>query len=146
MKFKFLSKSPDFNFQAFGKNLHECFENSALALTKIICKRPIKSKMSRGIKVYGKDSKNLLYNFLEKVLTLAEVYDFLISDIKSLKIFGTGSLRKRKYELDVEFHGDDIKNYPMDFDVEEITIRSLSLDQERVKGETKFVSEVVVRV
>ena len=146
MKFKFLSHTADIKFQAFGENLEECFKNAALALTNIICKQKIKPIKNKIIKIYGRDLENLLYNFLEEILILRDVYDLIISDVK-LKITGTGEkLKKRNYELEAEFSGDYIKNYKTELDVKAVTYNDMFIASKRVKGKTIFTCQVVVDV
>jgi len=149
-KFKFLPHTADIKFQAFGNSLEECFENAALALTNITCKKKIKSLKSKKIKVYGRDLENLLYNFLEEILILRDVYDLLISKIKKIKIKGTGGLKKRNYELEAEFSGDNLKNYNTELDVKAITYNDMFIGQEKTnnktKNKTRFTCQVVVDV
>ncbi|MEK6830805.1 MAG: archease [Nanoarchaeota archaeon] len=145
-KFKFLPHTADIKFQAFGKDLEECFKNGAFAVTNIICKQKIKPIKNKKIKVYGRDLENLLYNFLEEILFLIDVYDLLISDIK-LKIIGTGAeLKKRKYELEAEIYGDNIKKYNTELVVKAITYNNMFIKSEKIKGKTVFTCQVVVDV
>ena len=146
MKFKFLPHKEHIKFQAFGKDMNECFENSALALINIITKEKIKPIKTKKIKIYGKDSKNLLYNFLEEILILINVYHLLTTEIKSLKIIGSGSnLRKRKYELEATILGDNIKNYKTK-EIKSVTYKEMSIHQEIINGKFTFVCQVVVDV
>ena len=80
-KYKFLEHTADIKFQAFGKDINEAFENSALALTNIIYKEKIKATEKISIKIKAKDLKSLLYDFLGKILFHLEVDDFLLSNI-----------------------------------------------------------------
>ncbi len=145
-KFKFLPHTADIKFQSFGEDLEECFKNAALAMTNIICKEKTKPLKKQKIKVYGKDIKNLLYNFLEELLFLIDVYDLLLSDIK-LKIIGTGEqLKKRKYELEAEVYGDDIKKYTTDLAVKAVTYNEMFIKSEKINGKTIFTCQVVVDV
>lgn len=146
MKFKFLPHKEHIKFQSFGKDLNECFENAALALSNIITKEKVKSTKTKKIRVQGKNSRNLLYNYLEEILILIDVYDLLISNIKSIKILGSGpNLMKRKYELEAEIMGDDIKNYKTK-EIKSITYKEMSIHQEVIKGKFTFVCQVVVDV
>ena len=134
MKFKFFHDG-GVKFQSFGKTLDESFKNSALALTNNICKRHIKSLKNRKVRVYARNLDKLLSNFLERILVLVEVYDFLISDVKSLRVFGVGNdLRKRRYELEAEFSGDDVENYGVDFDTKRISCADVFVTQKNIKG------------
>lgn len=145
-KFKFLPHTADIKFQAIGEDLEECFKNAALALTNIICKEKVKSLKKQKIKVYGRDIENLLYNFLEEILFLIDVYDLLLSDVE-LKIIGVGEqLKKRKYELEAEIYGDDIKKYTTELAVKAVTYNEMFIKSEKIKGKTIFTCQVVVDV
>lgn len=145
-KFKFFPHTADIMFQAYGNSLEEGFKNSVLALTNVICKQKIKPLKNKKIIVYGRDLENLLYNFLEEVLILRDVYDFLVSELKGIKIIGAGGLKKRNYELEAEFWGDNIKNYKTELDVKAITYNDMFIKSEISNGKNRFVCQVVVDV
>jgi len=147
-KFKFLPHTADIKFQAFGENLEECFENAGLALINIIYKDTIKAKQKKTIRVKGMDKEGVLYNFLEEFLYLLEVGEFLISEIKNIKIGSSFKIRnkKKKYEitLTAEVYGDDIKNYKAETHVKAITYNDMFVKHDlRTK---KFICQVVVDV
>ena len=86
-KFKFLEHTADVKFRAFGRNVQEVFENSALALKETICgKIKIKENKERIIKVNGKDFESLLYNFLEEIIFLLDAENFIICKIDKIEI------------------------------------------------------------
>jgi SHS2 domain-containing protein len=134
-KFKFLEHTADVKFQAFGKNIEEAFDNSALALKEIICgKIKIKKKKEKRIKVMGKDFESLLYNFLEKIIYLLDAENFLISGIKEIEI--------KNLELKAIIAGDDASNYKFTNNVKAVTYNEMFIKKE--KG--KWTSQVVVDV
>ncbi len=135
MKYKFLEHTADIKFRAFGKNLEEVFENSAYALTKVICDDKIKGGKILKIKVKGKDFENLLYEFLEEILFLFETKNFLLSKIKKIKI-------DKNKNLTAEFSGDDSENYQLHAHVKAATYNEMFVK----KIGKKFVSQVVVDV
>lgn len=149
-KYKFLSHTADIKFQAFGNDLEQCFANAGLALVNIICKDKIEAKRKKIIRVKGKDKENLLYNFLEEFLYLFEVGEFLVSEIKNIKIESLFKIRNKKknYEmrLTAEVYGDDVKNYEADTHVKAITYNDMFVKQENIKGKKRFVCQVVVDV
>jgi len=134
MKYKFLEHTADVKFQAFGKNLEEVFENSAYALTKVICEDEIKGRKNLKIKVKGKDFENLLQEFLEEILFLFETKNFLISKVEKIKI--------KDKKLEAEFIGDDAKNYELRTHVKAVTYNEMFVK----KIGKKFVSQVVLDV
>ena len=174
MKFRFLEHTADIKFQSFGKTLEEAFENAALALQEVITKGiKIKSIIKKKIEVEGKDKEALLYNFLEEFLFLLDAEDFLLSEIKSIKIIGisinnkskkinnnTNKLIKNKaeadeennrslynYKLTAEITGDKASNYKFTNNAKAITYNEMFVKKEKIgKGKFKYICQVVVDV
>ena len=140
MKYKFIPHTADIKFQAFGKDLEECFENSALALTNIMYKNKVKPVIRKKIKLENRDLKNLLHDFLSELLFYRDVDDFIVGSVK-VKILGAG-IRKRIYKLTAELHGDDISKYKTELDVKAITYHDMFIKQER----EKFICQIVVDI
>ena len=86
MKYKFLEHTADIKFQAFGENIEEVFENSALAMFNAMYGGKVKEKKSFKINVKGKDFESLLYNFLEEILFLFDSENFFMAKVKNIKI------------------------------------------------------------
>ncbi len=137
MKFKFLEHTADIKFRAFGKTLEEAFKNSALALVNIMYKGKIESNIKKKIEVKGKDKEALLYNFLEEFLFLLDSENFLLSDIKKIKI-----KKNKEYSLEAEILGDNVKNYETGLDIKAITYNEMFVKKEK----NKFICQVVVDV
>jgi SHS2 domain-containing protein len=135
MKFKFLEHTADIKFQAFGKNLNEAFENSALATFNAMYPEKIAAKIKKSIKVKGKDIESLLYNFLEELIVLLDSKNFFLSNC-NVKI------NKEKLELKAELVGDNAKNYSIGLDVKAITYNEMFVK----KGKEMWVCQVVIDV
>jgi len=102
MKYEFLEHTADVKFRAFGKTLDECFENSILAVSKIIAKEnKIQQTKTKNMKVKGTDKKSLFYNFLEELIVLVE-QGFVIAE---------GKVKIKGNNLDATLLGDDTPNY-----------------------------------
>jgi len=139
MKYKFLEHTADVKFQAFGKSLEEAFENSAYALKEAISgKIKIKSRIKKKIKVEGKDSENLLYNFLEEILFLLDAENFLLDKVKKIKISGR--------KLEAELVGDKAENYRFSNEVKAITYNEMFVKKIKGKGKDKFIIQAVLDV
>ena len=141
MKYKFFPHTADVKFQAYGKKLKECFENSALALTNIMYKKKVKSVIRKKFTVKSKDIKGLLYDFLSELIFYRDVDDFIISDVK-VEILGTSKLKKRFYKLTAELRGDDLSKYKTELDVKAITYYDMFVKQEN----GRFICQVVVDI
>jgi SHS2 domain-containing protein len=135
MKYKFLEHTADVKFQAFGKNIEEVFENSALALKEAICgKKKIKVIKEKVIKVKGKDFESLMYKFLEEILYLLDSSNFLISKIKEIKI--------KNLKLEAVISGDNAKNYWFTNNVKAVTYNEMFIKRKK----DSWVSQVVLDV
>lgn len=136
MKFKFLPHTADIKFQAFGKNLKEVFENSALALSNTIYEGKIKEKKKFKITAQGNDLESLLYNFLEEFLVLFDSENFLLSKIKELKF------DEDKLKIEAEVTGDDVINYETSMHIKAITYNEMFVK----KKDNKWISQVVLDI
>ena len=141
MKYKFLKHTADVKFQAYGKNLEEAFENSAMALKETIAgKTKVKCVEEKEIKVKGKDKENLLYEFLEEFLYLLDSEDFVLAEVKSLMINTLKGTSENKLAAIVV--GDRASSYKFTNDVKAITYNQMFVKK---KG-NKFICQVVVDV
>ncbi len=148
-KYKFLEHTADVKFQAFGKSVKEVFENSASALKETIApKIKVKSKIKKNLAVEGTDFESLLYNFLEEFLYLLDAEDFLLSEIKDLKISSVkkGGLKGNKenghLKLKAVVLGDKASNYKFTNDVKAITYNDMFVKN----TDGKWVAQVVLDV
>ncbi len=135
-KFEFLEHTADIKFRAFGKTLEEVFENSALALFNVLYGKKIKEKKSYKIKAKGRDFESLLYSFLEEFVVLFDSKNFLPYKIKKLK------LDEKKFEIEAEVVGDDIKNYNADVHVKAITYHNMFVKKAKDGWEAQVVVDV----
>jgi len=138
MKFKFLEHTADIKFQAFGNNIKEVFENSALALKKTICKLKIQEKQEKKIKAKGKDFESLLYDFLEEFLYLLDAEDFLLAKIKKIEISKSGG----HMILNAIVVGDKASNYDFTNQVKAITYSDMFVKKQK----DKYTAQVVLDV
>ena len=99
-RFVFLPHTADIKFRAFGKNLNEVFENSALAFTSVLHDGKIKKDVNKKFLIKGNDLEALMFRFLEEILFLFETEGFLISNIKV-------KLSDDKKNLKVEAFGEE---------------------------------------
>lgn len=135
-KFEFLEHTADVKFQAFGKSVEKVFENSALAMIKVITNQKIKKKIKKDIKVKGKDLEGLLYNFLEEILFIMDTEAFVLSAVRKLKI------DIKNFELKAELVGDFSKNYEFHLDIKAITYNEMFVRKEK----KSWISQVVLDV
>mgnify|MGYP001613985951 CR=1 FL=1 len=132
MKYKYLDHTADIKFQAFGNSLEEVFSNSAYAMIKVICKERVKEKITKKIKLKGIDKKSLLYNFLDELLFLLNTKNFILSNVKEIKI--------KNNKLTATLVGDDLKNYKSGLDVKSVTYNDMIIN------EKPFMIQVVLDI
>jgi len=139
-KFKFLEHTADIKFQAFGKNLNELFENSALALKEVMTEDKIKEKTTESIflNVDGKGEEGALHEFLEELLFLFETRGFLLSKIKKISVKQDDG----EYFIEAEISGDKAENYKISDHVKAVTYNDMFVKKEK----SRWVSQVVLDV
>ena len=135
-KFKFFKHTADIKFKAFGKTINEVFENSALALFRVLYDGTVKEERIYKIKAKGNDLESLMYNFLEEFLILFDSRNFLPCKIKNFK------LNEKKLKIVAEVSGDDIANYRAHVHVKAITYSEMFVK----KLKNRWVSQVIVDV
>ncbi len=136
-KFKFLEHTADVKFQAFGNSLEGVFENSALAFKEVVCgKINVKKRKEKKIKVNGKDNESLLYNFLEEFLYLLDAENFLVAEIKSLKI------DKKNFKLNTIVLGDKASDYDFVNDVKAVTYSEMFVKKQGGIWKSQVVLDV----
>tara|TARA_Y100000034_G_C6900395_1_gene416250 strand:- start:1867 stop:2265 length:399 start_codon:yes stop_codon:yes gene_type:complete len=132
MKYKYLEHTADIKFQAFGKTLGEAFSNAAYAMINVISEDKIKDRVTKKIKVKGIDKKSLLYSFLEEILFLLNTEDFILSEVKEIKI--------KDKELIATFTGDKLTGYNLGLDIKAVTYNDMFIK------ENPFVVQVVLDI
>lgn len=87
-KFKFIDDiTSDVRYEAYGKDLKEVFENSALALFNVIALvDDLKSVKKVTFKIDGDDSRDLLYNFLQYIIALVDIENMFFVKVNILEI------------------------------------------------------------
>ena len=127
-QFEFFDVTADIGFYAYGNNLNEAFENSALALFNIISKTDtINPVNSKSFDLDSEDKVSLLYDFLEELLFLHEIEFMLFSQFRvNIKKSDLG------YHLKATIYGEEIdwnKHYRGD-EVKAITFHKMDVFEE----------------
>lgn len=88
MKYRFVNDlTSDVVFEAYGKGLNELFENAAFALFSVICQiEKIKPKIKKEVEVSGDDTKDLMFNWLQKLIEVVDIDNLFLSkfDVKEI--------------------------------------------------------------
>lgn len=93
MKYRLIDDvTSDVVFEAYGRDLAGLFENAAMALSSIICQiEEIGKSVSKKIELEGDDVKDLMFNWLQKIIEMVDVDGlffsrFRIEDISKTKL------------------------------------------------------------
>lgn len=135
--YKFLPHTADVKIQASGSTLEDAFIESAKALKSTMLRQEkikIQGKIKKKIQVEGRDNESMLYNFLEEFLYLLDAQDFILAEIKKIKIRG--------YKLESEVVGDRASNYKFTNEVKAITYNEMFVKKEKNKYLIQFVLDV----
>jgi|TARA_Y100000310_G_scaffold228798_2_gene231121 SHS2 domain-containing protein len=130
----------DIAIEAYGKNLNELFENSALAIFEESANlKNVGEKEKRSIKINASDIEDLLYDFLSEILFLKDTYStiFKKSEVKIDK-------KRKKYHLNAKLFGEKIdrEKHELGNDLKAITLHMFKIE----KTKTGFKDLVVVDV
>ena len=73
-RFKFIDiTTADVAFEAYGKDLNEVFENSALAMFEVMVNtKQIEPKIEKKVEASGEDLQSLMFDWLNKLLVLVD--------------------------------------------------------------------------
>ena len=80
-KYKFVKDlTSDVLFEAYGKTLKELFENAAKALFSVICQvEKVKPARELAVSVKGKDIKELMFNWLQELISAVDIEGMFFS-------------------------------------------------------------------
>lgn len=107
MKYELVDNiTSDIMFKAYGRTLEELVENSAEALFSVVCDiKKVKPKKSVIIEVESEDEKQLIHDWLSKLLTNIDTENMFFSEFKVLEL-----KRDRKLSMKVECFGEKIRS------------------------------------
>ena len=88
MKYQFKEDlTSDVLFEAYGKDLKEVFENSALAMFEVICDiKEVSQKSKFSVEIKAKDEKGLLYSWLQELIAIVDIEESFYSKFNIIEI------------------------------------------------------------
>ena len=133
-KFNFLEKlvTADIAFEAFGKNLNELFENSALALNEtMVDTKTVSAKVKKVFKLQNAELNNLLVDFLNEIIYYKDTDSMIFSKFK-VKV----EQKDKLWRLAAEIAGDKIdwQKHKLLADAKAATWHLFELEQKKGKG------------
>ena len=117
----------DIAIEAYGKNLNELFENTALAIFDESANlKNIGEKEKKIIKINSDKIENLLYDYLSEILFLKDTFSIIFKKSK-VKI----SKKGKKHYLNAELSGEKIdrKKHELRNDIKAITLHMFKIEK-----------------
>ena len=138
-QYEFLDHTADLKIRAFGKNLEEAFINCAIGGFNFLTDTSkVAKKYKHKISLSAKRLESLLYDFLEELLFLLDTEDFILSEIKDLRI----SEFENEYQLSCHAFGDSFKNYDVKGNIKSVTYSEMKIE----KKENQVIIEIVLDI
>jgi len=145
-KFKVLDKVAiaDIAFEAYGKDLNELFENSALAIfDETTDLKKVEEKKKKQIKLKADNIENLLYDFLSEILYIKDTDSFLFKK-SNVKI----NEKNKKYLLEADLSGEEInrKKHDLRNDIKAITLHMFKVEKTKEGYKAVIVVDVWILI
>ncbi len=126
MSYKYLEHSTDAFIEVKAKNLEEAFSVAGKSVVEtIIDLKNIQEIEEKSIKVKGRNLLNLLYNWLEEIVTIT------ITDGSAIKISSVNIKKNAEYELDSYVSGEklDLKKHGFKVEIKSTTFHLMEIKE-----------------
>lgn len=135
-RYRFLEHTADAKMQAYGKDLPEAFSNAAVGMFSLMFEpENVKPKIKKKISVKGNDQKALLYNWLEELLFLLDSENFVLHEVKKIRI--------KDNKLEAEITGDtNSESYSSHGEVKAVTYNEMDIKEEPGKAVVQVVLDL----
>jgi len=128
----------DVMFRVYGKSFEELIENSGEALFSVVCDiDKVEEKEVLMIESDGEDEKELIHNWLSKLLTVIDTENMFFRKFKVLELDRNGKIKVR-----VECYGEEIRQELVLTVAKAVTYYRYSVDQ----VEDGWVASVVLDI
>jgi len=128
----------DVMFRAYGKNFEELVENSGEALFSVVCDiDKVEEKEVLMVEAEGENEKELIHNWLSKLLTVIDTENMFFRKFKVLELDRDGKIKIR-----VECYGEEIRQELVLTVAKAVTYYRYSVDQ----VEDGWVASVVIDI
>ncbi len=136
MKYEYLKDlTSDIAFKAYGDSLKEVLENSAEALSAIVCDiEKVSNEKTISITAEGENSKELLFNWLQQIIAEIDIEQLFLSK------FNITLLENNK--LTAECSGEPISDEKSGTLVKSLTNHLFNLEEK----DNKFIATVCVDI
>ena len=132
----------DIAYEAYGKNLNELFENSALAIFEMMADvKTIDSKHKFEIELKNKKIDSLLYDFLSEILFLKDAKYFIF---KKTKVSVNEDKKNKLFQLKATLEGETInpEKQHLENDIKAITMHMFEVKKEKNMWKARVVVDI----
>jgi SHS2 domain-containing protein len=126
MSYKYLEHSTDAFIEVKAKNLEEAFSVAGKSVVEtIIDSNNIQEIEKKNIKVKGRNLLNLLYNWLEEILTIT------IADGFAIRNFSVNIEKNKEYQIISNISGEklDIKKHNFKVEIKSPTFHLMEIEE-----------------
>ena len=140
-KYRFLENIAiaDIAYEAYGKDLNEMFENSAMAIFELSANlKTVEAKKKTEFELENEKIENLLYDFLSEILFLKDSKYMVFKKVKVL------IKENKKYQLKAILEGDTInpKRQQLENDIKAVTMHMFEVKKEKNMWKTVVVVDI----
>ena len=143
-RYKFLEDVAiaDIAYEAYGKDLNELFENSALAIFELSAEiKTVEPKQKIEVELKNEKIDNLLYDFLSEILFLKDSKYMVFRNVKATI---TEDKKNRIYKLKSILEGDTInpEKQRLENDIKAVTMHMFELKKEKNGYKARIVVDI----
>lgn len=133
MPYKFLEHTAELKIQATGKTLNQAFEQLAKAISNYMGQgKKISQNKKVKINLSEKNKEALLYNFIEKLISLLDTKNFMTSSAK---------VKIKDNSLSAEIKGDNSKKYNLNY-IKSPTYSEMKIEKNKSGWKIQIVLDV----
>jgi len=139
--FEFLEHRADVYIAAYGKDLVEAFENSAIAMFDVMTDvSSVRPRIQDNVKVEAEDEYALLYSWLEALLTKFDINGMLYSKFKITDLIPASS----GFMLSAQIWGEkfNVKRHTQRVGVKAVTYHRMEILKNPDKVTLKFILDI----
>ena len=133
---EFLDHTGDVGVKIYAETLEQVFQLAAASMFHIICTDEVADVKSRIIKVEGADLEQLLVNWLSELNFFFQTEQFLLADVRLLKIDGL--------MLTAEVSGEkvDVKKHNIHTEIKAVTYHKLKVEHKEEKWTVQVIFDI----
>ena len=139
--FKIISHTADIGLELKAPSVEKLFEEAALGFKYcLIEKGDMESKESKNIHLTGNSLEDLIVQWLSELNYLVTVHNWILNEVKIIKIFSKNS----DWILDSEILGEiiDFNKHEIAIDIKAITYHQLKIEQTKGMFKTKIFFDI----